>query len=54
MRAYEAFIKKEIIEFTRTYKLLALGLVFLLLGIISPLTAKYMPEIISQFMPQGM
>lgn len=54
MRAYAAFTKKEFTEFTRTYKLLILGLVFLLFGIMSPLAAKYMPEIISQFMPAGM
>lgn len=54
MRAYAAFTKKEFTEFTRTYKLLILGLVFLLFGIISPLAAKYMPELISQFMPAGM
>lgn len=53
MRAYTAFTGKEFTEYIRTYKLLIVGLVFLLFGIMSPLTAKYMPEIISQFMPDG-
>lgn len=54
MRAYTAFTKKEFTEFTRTYKLMILGLVFLFFGVMSPLAAKYMPEIISEFMPAGM
>ena len=53
MRAYAAFTAKEFTEYTRTYKLLVIGLVFLLFGISSPLAAKFMPEIISQFMPAG-
>lgn len=53
MKAYTAFIGKEFIEYVRTYKLLIIGLVFLLLGIMSPLTAKYMPDIIRTFMPEG-
>lgn len=53
MSAYMAFTKKEFTEFTRTYKLLILGLVFLLFGVMSPLTAKFTPELISQFMPEG-
>lgn len=53
MRAYAAFTAKEFTEYTRTYKLLVIGLVFLLFGIMSPLTAKFMPEIVSQFMPAG-
>ena len=53
MRAYAAFTAKEFTEYTRTYKLLVIGLVFLLFGISSPLAAKFMPEIISQFLPAG-
>ena len=54
MKAYMAFTRKEFTEFTRTYKLMILGLVFLFFGIMSPLAAKDMPEIISEFMPAGM
>lgn len=54
MKAYVAFTGKEFTEFIRTYKLLIIVLVFLLFGISSPLAAKYMPELISHFMPAGM
>ena len=54
MRAYTAFTAKELTEFTRTYKLLIIGLVFLLFGIMSPLAAKFMPELLTSFMPEGM
>ncbi|MDR1537364.1 MAG: ABC transporter permease [Clostridiales bacterium] len=46
MSAYLAFTKKELIESVRTYKLLVLLGVFLLLGMMSPLFAKFMPEIL--------
>ena len=45
MRAYGAFMKKEFLELFRTYKWLVMGLVFLLLGIMSPLAAKFLPEL---------
>ncbi|GHU54108.1 ABC transporter permease [Clostridia bacterium] len=45
MRAYLAFTKKEFIENLRTYKLLILLAVFLLFGVMSPLVAKLVPEI---------
>lgn len=54
MRAYAAFTAKEFTEFTRTYKLLIIGLVFLLFGFMSPLAAKFMPELLTQLMPEGM
>lgn len=54
MRAYAAFTAKEFTEFTRTYKLMIIGLVFLLFGIMSPLAAKFMPELLSSFMPEVM
>lgn len=54
MRGMTAFLKKEFCEMIRTYKILILGSVFFLLGVIGPLTAKYMPEIMEQFLPQGM
>lgn len=53
MRAYIAFIKKEWIDYLRNYKILIIIIVFAILGIISPLSAKFMPEIIKEFMPTG-
>ncbi|CZQ97795.1 Hypothetical protein Tpal_2179 [Trichococcus palustris] len=53
MRAYLAFTKKEILEYTRNYKLFVLIILFAILGIMSPLTAKFMPDIIGNFMPEG-
>lgn len=54
MRSYKAFLKKEWMETVRSWRIFILGLVFLLIGAASPLTAKYLPEIVSQFMPAGM
>lgn len=53
MRAYLAFTKKEILEYKRNYKLFILIILFAMLGIMSPLTAKFMPDIIGNFMPAG-
>lgn len=39
-------LKKEILEQIRTHRLLIVGAVFLLFGLITPLTLKYLPEII--------
>ncbi len=46
MRAYFAFTKKEFIENLRTYKLMIMITVFLIFGVMSPLFAKFMPEIL--------
>ena len=54
MKAYIAFTKKEFLEFTRTWKLLIIGAVFLLFGMMSPVTAKVMPDILKSVMPEGM
>jgi ABC-2 type transport system permease protein len=47
MRAFIAFTKKEFVESLRTYRLFILAAVFLLLGVMSPLTAKIMPDLFS-------
>jgi ABC-2 type transport system permease protein len=39
-------LKKELMEQLRTYKLLIVGVIFLFFGITTPLTLKYLPEII--------
>ena len=46
MRAYFAFTKKEFTENLRTYKLMIMIVVFLIFGIMSPLFAKFTPEIL--------
>lgn len=46
MKAYLAFTKKEFTESIRTYKLPILLAVFLLLGMMGPLSAKLLPEIL--------
>lgn len=53
MRAYLAFAKKEFTESMRTYKLLILLLVFLLFGMLSPLTAKLTPKLFEALMTDG-
>lgn len=47
-----ALFKKEWMEFTRNYKLLIIGCVFLFFGFSSPLMAKFMPEILTNFLPK--
>jgi ABC-2 type transport system permease protein len=46
MRAYLAFTKKEFTENLRTYKLMIMTVVFLIFGVMSPLFAKFTPEIL--------
>lgn len=54
MNSFTAFVKKEILESMRSYKLFIILVVFLLIGIMGPLTAKMMPDIMASFMPKGM
>lgn len=54
MSNYIAFTKKEWIENSRTYKRLIMLCTFILFGMMSPVTAKLMPEILKRFMPKGM
>jgi ABC-2 type transport system permease protein len=53
MRNYFAFLKKEWLESARTYKLLIMLIVFFIFGLLSPLTAKLLPEIMSSVMTDG-
>jgi ABC-2 type transport system permease protein len=43
MTHYIAFLKKEIVESIRTYKLFIMLVVFLMFGIMNPLVAKLNP-----------
>lgn len=54
MKSYIAFTSKEILESIRSYKAFILIIVFLILGFMSPITAKLTPEIVKNFMPGGM
>lgn len=54
MKNYFTFLKKELLESVRTYKMFILLTVFLLLGIMNPLIAKLTPEIVEMAMPAGM
>lgn len=53
MNGYRVMAEKELLEAWRTYRLPVVGGVFLLLGIASPLVARYLPEIIRTFAPAG-
>lgn len=50
MRNYWAFLKKEVLEYTRTYKLLIMLMVFAVFGITNPLVAKLLPDILGSLM----
>jgi ABC-2 type transport system permease protein len=54
MKKYIAFTKKEFMEQLRTYRVLILFSVFFLFGLMSPLLAKLLPEILSGMEIQGM
>jgi ABC-2 type transport system permease protein len=41
-------------DYLRNYKAMILIIVFAILGIMSPLSAKFMPDILKEFMPAGM
>ena len=47
MKAYIAFCKKELLEQVRTYRLIIMAAVFALFGILSPFTAKILPELLN-------
>lgn len=51
MRGFIAFLKKELIENTRNYRLLIMLTIFLIFGLISPLLAKFTPQLMEALMP---
>lgn len=46
MDGFSVFLRKELHEAVRSHRLLVVAVVFLILGIISPVTAKYTPELL--------
>lgn len=46
MKSYKAFVKKEWIESIRNYKFLILVIIFSILGILSPFSAKILPDLL--------
>lgn len=54
MKGYTAFVRKELLEQRRTYKLLIMLAVFTIFGTMSPLLAKLMPEIFKSMAVEGM
>ena len=53
MKGFIAFTKKEVLESFRTYRILILAAVFFLFGMLSPLTAKLLPEIFKSLALDG-
>ncbi|WP_077619878.1 ABC transporter permease subunit [Bacillus sinesaloumensis] len=55
MRQWSILFKKEWIEMTRNFKIMWIPLVFILLGIMQPVTSYYLPEIIKAAgeLPEG-
>lgn len=47
MNGYIAFLKKEWMENTRNYKLFLILALFLIFGMLSPITAKFLPQLIT-------
>ena len=53
MKNYLAFLKKEVFEYAKTYKLIIMLMVFAVFGITNPLMAKLLPEILGSLMTDG-
>jgi ABC-2 type transport system permease protein len=53
MTRFRPLLAKELVEAWRTYRLGIVGGLFLVLGILSPVVTRYLPEIIRAFAPPG-
>jgi ABC-2 type transport system permease protein len=49
MKGFTVMVRKELLEQWRTAKLPVVAVIFLILGLMSPLFAKYLPELIKNF-----
>ncbi len=52
MNGFSTLLRKEVLEQWRTFRLPGVCLVLLVFGLISPILAKYLPEIVEQFAGQ--
>ncbi|MBI5828976.1 MAG: ABC transporter permease subunit, partial [Chloroflexi bacterium] len=52
MKSFFVLLRKEWLEQWRTYRLLVVGVVLVVFGLLSPLIAKYTPELI-KLVPEG-
>lgn len=53
MNQWLGFLKKEWFESVKTYKLMLVVVIFSILGILNPFTAKITPVVFEKFMPEG-
>jgi ABC-2 type transport system permease protein len=53
LNGYRELLEKEMIEVYRTYRLVVVAGLFLVLGIVAPITTRYLPDIIRTFAPAG-
>ena len=49
MSNFPTLLRKDLLEQWRTYKLLSVGILLLVFGLMSPLSAKYAPELVERF-----
>lgn len=54
MTGLRVVLRKELLEQVRTMRLLAVGSVFVAMGLLSPVLAKYMPQLFASLVPAGM
>ena len=54
MRNYFFFLKKEVNEGLKTYKLPILLCIFFIFGVLSPMTAKFLPRLLPSLLGEGM
>ncbi|GKV69192.1 ABC transporter permease [Sporosarcina sp. NCCP-2716] len=53
MNPWIGFLKKEWTESVKSYKLLLVAVIFSILGVLNPFTAKITPALMENFMPEG-
>ena len=49
MSGFKPLLQKELLEHWRTFRLPVVAMIFLMLGLMSPLLAKYLPQLVEQF-----